>query len=83
MLPNEMHGHYSCVLAATAHVVSATAWVTSDLTIPMALELYNKKRNFEITPEPKGRVVQRKGKALSFVIQKHLRATCTTTFVWS
>jgi bifunctional non-homologous end joining protein LigD len=37
----------------------------------MALELYNKKRNFEITPEPKGRVAQRKGKALSFVIQKH------------
>src|SRR4051812_7285184 len=37
----------------------------------MALELYNKKRNFEITPEPKGKVAQRKGNALSFVIQKH------------
>jgi bifunctional non-homologous end joining protein LigD len=37
----------------------------------MALELYNKKRNFEITPEPPGKVVERKGKTLSFVIQKH------------
>src|SRR6478672_4010329 len=37
----------------------------------MALELYNKKRNFGITPEPKGRVVKRKGKQLDYVIQKH------------
>ena len=37
----------------------------------MALELYNKKRNFGITPEPKGRVVKRKAKGLMFVIQKH------------
>ncbi|MES2562985.1 MAG: DNA polymerase ligase N-terminal domain-containing protein, partial [Pseudomonadota bacterium] len=37
----------------------------------MALELYNRKRNFGITPEPKGRVVKRKGKGLKFVIQKH------------
>ena len=37
----------------------------------MALEVYNKKRNFGITPEPKGRVVRRKGKDLMFVIQKH------------
>src|SRR5690349_10848031 len=37
----------------------------------MALELYNKKRNFGITPEPKGRVVKRKGKGLMYVIQKH------------
>ncbi|MGZ8229024.1 MAG: DNA ligase D [Burkholderiales bacterium] len=36
----------------------------------MALELYNKKRDFAITPEPRGRVVKRKG-TLSFVIQKH------------
>src|SRR6185503_10066391 len=31
----------------------------------------NKKRNFAITPEPKGRVLKRKAKGLSFVIQKH------------
>jgi bifunctional non-homologous end joining protein LigD len=37
----------------------------------MALELYNKKRNFGVTPEPKGRVVKRKGKGLVYVIQKH------------
>lgn len=37
----------------------------------MALELYNRKRNFGITPEPKGRVVKRKGKGLMYVIQKH------------
>src|SRR3954453_22265540 len=37
----------------------------------MALELYNKKRNFGITPEPKGRVVKKKGKGLVYVIQKH------------
>ncbi|HUP94495.1 MAG TPA: DNA ligase D [Burkholderiales bacterium] len=37
----------------------------------MALELYNKKRNFAITPEPKGRVLKRKAKGLGFIIQKH------------
>src|SRR3712207_4474250 len=37
----------------------------------MALELYNKKRDFGITPEPEGRVVKRKGGSLSYVIQKH------------
>ena len=37
----------------------------------MALELYWKKRNFDITPEPKGKVVKGKSKALSYVIQKH------------
>ena len=39
----------------------------------MALELYRKKRNFGITPEPKGKAVKRKAKELSFVIQKHAR----------
>jgi len=37
----------------------------------MALELYRKKRDFGITPEPKGKPVKRKTKALTFVIQKH------------
>ena len=34
------------------------------------LERYTAKRNFEVTPEPKG-VRAKKAKALSFVIQKH------------
>jgi bifunctional non-homologous end joining protein LigD len=37
----------------------------------MALDVYRKKRNFQITPEPEGKVVRRKSKELSFVIQKH------------
>src|SRR5215211_5975549 len=37
----------------------------------MALELYRKKRNFDITPEPKGKAVKRKSTELSYVIQKH------------
>ncbi len=37
----------------------------------MALELYRKKRNFKITPEPAGRVHARRARDLSFVIQKH------------
>jgi bifunctional non-homologous end joining protein LigD len=35
------------------------------------LSLYNKKRDFSITGEPKGKVGAKKGKALAFVIQKH------------
>ena len=37
----------------------------------MALELYRKKRDFGITPEPKGGKIRKKAKGLSFVIQKH------------
>ncbi len=37
----------------------------------MALQRYREKRNFDITPEPRGRAVARAHKALSFVIQKH------------
>jgi bifunctional non-homologous end joining protein LigD len=35
------------------------------------LETYRAKRNFKTTPEPRGRVERRKGKALRFVIQRH------------
>ena len=37
----------------------------------MALELYRKKRNFKVTPEPAGRVHARRSDNLAFVIQKH------------
>src|SRR5688572_5983892 len=37
----------------------------------MALELYRKKRDFKITPEPKGKAIKRKTKDLTFIIQKH------------
>lgn len=37
----------------------------------MGLDLYHAKRNFSVTPEPRGRVERRKAKGLSFVIQKH------------
>ena len=37
----------------------------------MALEKYRQKRDFSITPEPKGKVGKRKSRALRFVIQKH------------
>ena len=37
----------------------------------MALELYRKTRNFEVTPEPKGKAIKRKTKDLTFIIQKH------------
>jgi bifunctional non-homologous end joining protein LigD len=37
----------------------------------MALEVYRRKRNFAVTPEPKGRTVKRRAQGLQFVIQKH------------
>jgi bifunctional non-homologous end joining protein LigD len=37
----------------------------------MALQRYREKRDFGITPEPRGRVAPRARKELSFVIQKH------------
>jgi len=37
----------------------------------MALEEYNRKRDFGLTPEPAGRVPRKKAAALSFVVQKH------------
>ena len=37
----------------------------------MALDLYWQKRNFETTPEPRGRVGRQKKAELGFVIQKH------------
>jgi len=35
------------------------------------LTVYRQKRNFDITPEPRGRVEKRAAKALRFVIQRH------------
>ncbi|TMH37901.1 MAG: hypothetical protein E6H66_01105 [Betaproteobacteria bacterium] len=37
----------------------------------MALERYRHKRDFGITPEPRGRVAARQAKELAYVIQKH------------
>jgi bifunctional non-homologous end joining protein LigD len=37
----------------------------------VALERYQQKRNFGITPEPRGRVGARKSGELSYLIQKH------------
>ena len=37
----------------------------------MGLEVYHRKRDFGVTPEPKGRVHRAARKGLSFVIQKH------------
>lgn len=37
----------------------------------MALEKYNKKRKFNETPEPEGKISSARGKGLRFVIQKH------------
>src|SRR6187401_3374347 len=38
----------------------------------MALEEYKQKRNFSKTPEPEGKVANRKGPGLFFCVQKHL-----------
>jgi bifunctional non-homologous end joining protein LigD len=35
------------------------------------LETYRRKRNFEQTPEPRGKILRRAGEALSFVVQRH------------
>ena len=37
----------------------------------MALEKYRTKRNFRLTPEPRGKGARKAGKALSFIVQKH------------
>ena len=37
----------------------------------MALEKYRTKRDFRITPEPRGKVARKSGNALSFIVQKH------------
>ena len=37
----------------------------------MALQRYREKRDFKVTPEPRGRVARKKQHGLSFVIQKH------------
>ena len=37
----------------------------------MALERYRQKRDFRVTPEPAGKVGQRRSRGLRFVIQKH------------
>jgi len=44
-----------------------------DVTVPlpMALERYRQKRDFRVTPEPAGKVGQRRSRKLAFVIQKH------------
>ena len=37
----------------------------------MSLETYNKKRNFKVTSEPAGKAGKKRGKALTFCVQKH------------
>jgi bifunctional non-homologous end joining protein LigD len=37
----------------------------------MGLAKYHSKRNFDVTPEPKGAPAARPGEALAFVVQKH------------
>jgi bifunctional non-homologous end joining protein LigD len=41
----------------------------------MALEEYRKKRDFKKTPEPEGKVAQKKSKELFFCVQKHLASS--------
>jgi len=41
------------------------------VSLPMALERYRQKRDFRVTPEPAGKVGQRRSRKLTFVIQKH------------
>lgn len=50
--------------------------------LTMALETYNKKRDFKKTPEPPGKK-PRKKRGHSFVIQKHARGDCIMTFASS
>lgn len=37
----------------------------------MTLQQYLNKRNFKVTPEPKGKVLSKKGSSLLYVVQKH------------
>lgn len=37
----------------------------------MALEKYRQKRNFKVSPEPKGRPQTQRKRSLLYVIQKH------------
>lgn len=41
----------------------------------MGLQRYNEKRDFERTPEPRGRVARSASKAPRFVVQKHAAST--------
>lgn len=41
----------------------------------MPLDIYRKKRKFEETPEPRGRVQRSKKRALAFVVQEHHAST--------
>lgn len=45
--------------------------MTSDLSQYGRLAEYNRKRRFDVTPEPQGRPGTRKTRGLAFVVQKH------------